>query len=105
MSSKLGTKLAAGRWNEDGSILPLCVREYSGYTFWILGYCLNISGTLGGCSECDSNKIVRSLSGGVVVEVVADVVVVVNVVVGGTVVFAFILVFVGRGWLGKDKLV
>jgi len=41
----------------------------------------------------------------VVVEVVADVVVVVNVVVGGTVVFACILVFVGGGWLGKDKLV
>lgn len=69
-----------------------------------MGYCLNISGTLGGSSECDSNKIVRSLSGGVVVEVVVDVVVVVNVVVGGTVVFACILVFVG-GWLGKDKLV
>lgn len=70
-----------------------------------MGYCLNISGTLGGSSECDSNKIVRSPSGGVVVEVVADVVVVVNVVVGGTVVFACILVFFGGGWLGKDKLV
>lgn len=69
-----------------------------------MGYCLNISGTLGGSSECDSNKIVRSLSGGVVVEVVADVVVVVNVVVGGTVVFACIFVFVDGGWLGKVKL-
>ena len=70
-----------------------------------MGYCLNISGTLGGNSECDSNKIVRSLSRGVVVEVVADVVVVVNVVVGGTVVFARILVFVSGGWLGMDKLI
>lgn len=38
------------------------------------------------------------------VEVVVDVVVVVNVVVGGMVIFASILVFVGGGWLGRDKL-
>lgn len=68
-------------------------------------YCLNISGTLGGRSECDSNKIVKSLSGDVVVEVVAGVAVVVNVIVGGTVAFARILLFVGGGWLGRDKLV
>lgn len=39
------------------------------------------------------------------VEVVADVVVVVKVVLGGTVVFACVLVFIGGRWLGKDKLV
>lgn len=41
---------------------------------------MNISGTLDERLGCDSNKIVRSLRGLLVVEVVADVVVVVNVV-------------------------
>lgn len=105
ISSKLGTKLAAGWWNEDGSILPLLVREYNGYTFWILGYCLNISCILGGGLECDSNKIVRSLCGLVVVEVVADVVVVVNVVVGGMAELTDSLVGDDGGWLGREMLV
>jgi ABC-type sulfate transport system permease component len=44
---------------------------------------LNISGTLGGGSEGDSNKIVKSLTGVVVVGVVVNVLVVVNVVEDG----------------------
>lgn len=44
---------------------------------------MNISGTLGGGSEGDSNKIVKSLPGVVVVEGAVNVVVVVNVVEGG----------------------
>jgi hypothetical protein len=44
---------------------------------------LNISGTLGGGSEGDSNKIVKSLPAVVVVEEVVNVLVVVNVVEGG----------------------
>lgn len=44
---------------------------------------MNISGTLGGGSEGDSNKIVKSLPGVVVVGVVVNVLVVVNVVEDG----------------------
>jgi len=66
---------------------------------------LNISGTLGGRSVGDSNKMVRSLLGVVVVEVAADMVVVVNVVVDGMAELVEGLVGADEGWHGREMLV
>lgn len=66
---------------------------------------MNISGTLDGGSEGDSNKIVKSLPGVVVVEGVVNVLVVVNVVEGGKTELLGGVTGNEKGWPGKEILV